>query len=86
MKKSVKKAFCAVSSAVVLSVSAVGVFPGLSAEAAPVSGLFTSSHTPCNEEAVTYKNGYIYRGDINKDGKITDDDAEDLEMMLYGML
>ena len=84
MKKSVTKALCAVSSAVILSGSAAGVFPGLSAAA--VSRLFTDSHNPCDEDAVTYRNGYIYRGDINKDGKITDKDADDLEMMIYGMM
>lgn len=79
MNKKIKKALCALSSAVVVSCSAAAVFPGLSAEAS----MFRGEHNSCGESPVTYRNGYTYRGDINGDGRITDEDADELMLMLF---
>ena len=70
MKKHAKRIFGAASAALLAVCSAAAVFPQLTA-----SARYTTVN-PLTEAPVTYKKGYIYAGDVNKDGALNRNDYD----------
>ncbi len=72
MKHTLKKTLSAAVSAVLVSCPASAVFPASAYYILPIP------------EEMTYKSGYVYKGDIDGNGKIDDDDVQALELYIEG--